>query len=89
MKMTVELSMYPFQENYRDLIGDFIDQLNQYPDLTITTCATSTMIFAEYSLVMKALTELFQWSFETHGKAVFVAKFIPDYDPDSYQATKG
>jgi hypothetical protein len=28
------------------------------------------------------ITEMFRWSHGEHGRAVFVAKFIPDYDPD-------
>jgi uncharacterized protein YqgV (UPF0045/DUF77 family) len=80
MIITIEISMYPFQGEYRPLIGDFIHQLNQYPDLTLATSATSTIATGEFQHVMHTLTEMLQWSYEKHGKAVFVTKFIPGYD---------
>lgn len=80
MLVTIEISMYPFQEGYRPLIGDFIEKLNQYSDLKISTSATSTIVIGEYQHVMQTLTEMLKWSFEKHGKAVFVTKIIPGYD---------
>ena len=87
MKVTVEISMYPFNESYRPLIGNFIEQLNTFNDLKITTSDTSTMVVGEYLHVMKTLTEMFAWSYKTHGKAVFVTKIIPGYDPADYTDT--
>lgn len=81
MMITVEISMYPFQENYRDLIKDFVSHLNQRTDLRISTGATSTLIVGEYSRVMNAITEMIRWSHERQGKAVFVTKFLPGYVP--------
>jgi uncharacterized protein YqgV (UPF0045/DUF77 family) len=80
MIITIEISMYPFQSEDRPLIGDFIHQLNQYPNLTLSTSATSTIATGEFQYVMQTLTEMLQWSYENHGKAVFVTKFIPGYD---------
>ncbi len=80
MIITTEISMYPFQEEYRPAIGDFIRKLNQYSDLNISTSATSTIVTGEFHYVMQTLTEMLQWSYEKHGKAVFVTKFIPGYD---------
>ena len=82
MIITVEMSMYPFKENYRDLIGSFIEKLNQYADLKIATSATSTIIVGEYQHVMQTLTEMLEWSYQNHGKAVFVTKFIPGHEPE-------
>ncbi|MEX2367413.1 MAG: hypothetical protein WD601_12475 [Pseudohongiellaceae bacterium] len=81
MMLTVEISMYPLQENYRSLIGEFIERLNQYPDFRIATSDTSTTVIGDYHGIMSMLTELMQWSCQTHGRAVFVTKFIPGYDP--------
>jgi uncharacterized protein YqgV (UPF0045/DUF77 family) len=79
--LTVELSMYPLQDNYLALISDFIRELNTKRGLRCVTTPTATMVTGEYAVVMQALAELLEWSWNTHGKAVFVAKFIPDYDP--------
>ena len=81
MILTVEMSMYPLQANYRDLISDFIRELNTKAGLRCVTTPTATMVTGEYATVMAALTDLLEWSWRTHGKAVFVTKFIPDYDP--------
>jgi uncharacterized protein YqgV (UPF0045/DUF77 family) len=73
--------MYPFRENYRDVIGAFIAQMNTYRELQFTTTPTSTMVVGDYHAVMRMLTDMFEWSSLTQGRAVFVAKFIPDYAP--------
>lgn len=80
MILTVELSMYPFHENYRDLIKDFVSDLNRYEGLRVTTGPTSTVLVGDYAQVMASLTKALRKSHETHGRAVFVAKLIPDYD---------
>ena len=81
MVTTVELSMYPFREDYRDAIKGFIAKMNQCDGLKIATGDTSTVIIGECAHVMQTLSELFQWSHGEHGRAVFVAKFIPGYEP--------
>ncbi|HTR00593.1 MAG TPA: YkoF family thiamine/hydroxymethylpyrimidine-binding protein [Candidatus Acidoferrum sp.] len=82
MMMTVEISMYPLQADYVSLILDFIAKLNTYPGLRVNTTATATTVTGDYAAVMNTLTEMFAWSHAKHGKAVFVTKFIPGYDPD-------
>ena len=82
MMLTVEISMYPFQEDYKKPILAFIRQLNTHTGLRVQTTATATMLVGDYQLVMKVLTEMFAWSHETLGKAVFVTKFIPGYEPE-------
>ncbi len=79
MNIMVEISMYPFNEDFKPSIKSFIDKLNTYADLEISTSATSTNIFGEYQYVMKVLTEMLAWSYSEHGRAVFVSKFIPGY----------
>ncbi len=79
MNMMVEISMYPFNEDFKTLIKSFITKLNTYPELQTSTSATSTTIFGEYQHVMQVLTEMLAWSHAEHGRAVFVSKFIPGY----------
>ncbi|MES2624444.1 MAG: histidine kinase [Pseudomonadota bacterium] len=81
MIMTVEISMYPLQETYRDLITSYIERLNTYAGLRINTTATATTVTGEFHAVMRTFSEMLEWSHNTHGKAVFVTKFIPGYDP--------
>lgn len=82
MMLTVEISMYPLQADYRPLISDFIERLNRnYSHLRINTTITATTVIGEYDAVMQMLGDMMRWSNATHGRAVFVTKFIPDYDP--------
>lgn len=83
MVTTVEISMYPFQENYREVIKTFIAKLNRYraAGLDITTNATSTIVSGEHEIVMEVLGEMLEWSHEKQGNAVFVSKIIPGLEP--------
>lgn len=82
MMLTAEISMYPFRENYRETIGEFIEKLQEFTDIKFTTTPTSTMVVGEYLAVMQMLTTMLDWSVRTQGRAVFVTKFIPDYSPE-------
>ena len=77
MVTTVELSMYPFRESYRELIKDFIRKLQDYPGLAVTPGPTSTYLVGDYAQVMQCLTDMIGWSYAEHGRAVFVAKIMP------------
>ncbi len=81
MRMTVEISMYPFQEKFRNPIKEFIGKLEQYEQLQITPGPTSTVIIGDYDEVMDCLREMLRWSHDSHGKAAFVTKMIPGYHP--------
>jgi len=76
MRVTVEISKYPFQENFEEPILNFIERLNAYDSIKIKTNATATHIVGEYDEVMKILQDEIKVSFEKYGKVVFVAKFI-------------
>ena len=78
MQLSVELTMYPFNADYIPPIKGFIDKLNTIEGLTTKTFPTATIIMGDYDLVMDSLKEMLRWSVEEHGKAVFVAKFLPN-----------
>lgn len=76
MKLTVEISKYPLQENYIDAIRGFIDELATFKNVHIITNTLSTQLFGDYDEVMAALQTCIRWSFEKYGKVVFVCKFL-------------
>ncbi|MDY6981578.1 MAG: histidine kinase [Pseudomonadota bacterium] len=82
MMLTIEISMYPFHEDYKRPILGFIEKLNTYASLRVQTSATSTLIVGEHEHVMRTMTELLAWSHAQFGKAVYVMKFIPGFEPD-------
>ena len=79
MMLTVEISMYPFQQDYETPILAFIKELNSHAGLRVQTTATATLIVGEHQTVMKVLTDMLAWSHDTLGKAVYVTKFIPGF----------
>lgn len=76
MKLSVEISKYPLNQDYIPFIKDFIDRLNAHEGLKVITNTMSTQIFGEYDLVMNVLNQEIKKSYETFGKAIFVCKFI-------------
>jgi uncharacterized protein YqgV (UPF0045/DUF77 family) len=82
MMLTVEISMYPFTADYKTPIQGFIERLHGFKGLRVNTTATATMLVGEFANVMQVLTDMLAWSYQTYGRAVYVTKFIPDYDPE-------
>ncbi|WP_339726118.1 hypothetical protein [uncultured Paraglaciecola sp.] len=76
MKLVAELSMYPLNEQYIPPIQEFIDRLNSYKNIKVTTSATSTIVSGEYLPTMQLLAEEMQRSHEKVGQAIFVCKFL-------------
>ncbi|MEP0176802.1 MAG: hypothetical protein ABJH28_20355 [Paraglaciecola sp.] len=76
MKLVAELSMYPLNEQYIAPIQEFIDRLNSYEDLKVSTSATSTIVSGEYLPTMQLLAEEMQRSHKEVGQAIFVCKFL-------------
>ena len=80
MKLTADISMYPMAENYIEPIRAFIQQLNVYDDLQVTTYPTSTVLVGEHAILMDALKDALEWSQKNFGTSVFVTKFITGYE---------
>lgn len=76
MQVMVELSLYPLADNFIPAIKSFLERINCYDELTVTTCSTSTQVTGEYQRVMEMLGTEMQRTHEEVGQAVFVAKFL-------------
>jgi uncharacterized protein YqgV (UPF0045/DUF77 family) len=76
VKISVDLSLYPLNEDYIPIIVDFIHRLAEHSGIDIVRNAMSTQVFGEYDAVMAAVTAEIRHSFDTHGKAVIVAKIV-------------
>lgn len=75
MYLSVQLSWYPLNEEYKEPIRNLIARLQQ-TDLEVHPGRMSTEIFGDYDDVMSVLSDTMKWSFETYGKSVFVAKIM-------------
>lgn len=76
MKISVEISMYPLDDNFGEYILKFIKQLNTYSSLSIKTNSMSTQVFGDYEAVMDAIKNEMQPVFAEKYKTVMVMKFI-------------
>ena len=83
MDVSVEISLYPLNNEYIPPIQDFIDRVNDAEGLTVKTNVMSTQVFGNYEKVMSCLTDQMKETFEKNGKNVFVMKVLPgDLDQD-------
>lgn len=80
MQLTIDVSMYPNREDFIPAIDYFIEKINQYSDLKITTFPTSTVIQGEYQQAMTAVQETIKACYQEFGMAVYVVKYIPGYE---------
>ncbi|MBN4055684.1 hypothetical protein JYU12_02960 [bacterium AH-315-K03] len=76
MKLSVEISLYPLKDEYKPSIRAFIARLNQHAGLKVVKNTMSTQIFGDYDVVMDTLREEMRYSYQQHGRAIFVCKFV-------------
>ena len=76
MKASLEISMYPLDRNYGNLILDFIHRLKAYNGIEVASNRMSTQVFGEYDEVMAAVTKEMKTSFEEDETIVMVMKVI-------------
>lgn len=76
MRVAVDISLYPLQEDLIPPIKDVIERLKSHEGLYVDTNAMSTQIRGEYDDVMAILTSEFKTTFEQLPKAVFVMKIL-------------
>jgi uncharacterized protein YqgV (UPF0045/DUF77 family) len=77
LKLTAELSLYPLQENYINVIDAFIAGARQHDGLTIITNAMSTQVCGDYDRVLALVGRELKTSYEKFGQQVLVCKLIP------------
>ena len=76
MRTAIEISLYPLAADYIPPIKDFIDRLNTYPELQVTTNTMSTQIAGEHARVFEILAKETATSFSERGRKVFVMKVL-------------
>lgn len=76
MRTAIEISFYPLDSQFIPPIQDFIDRLNGYPELHVTTNAMSTQIAGEHARLFEVLAKETATSFSQAGRKVFVMKIL-------------
>ena len=75
MKISVEISYYPLNEQFIAPIKAFIASLNANPRLVVRTNTMATQVFGDFDEVMDTVKESVRKSFEL-PHSVFVMKVI-------------
>jgi len=74
MKATLDISLYPLNENYKDIIINFITEAKgAFLKLQIETNGMSTQVYGEYDVLMDFLKTSAKPILEKYN-AVFVVK---------------
>lgn len=76
MTTTIEISLYPLDADYIPAIKDFIDRLNTYPEIKVTTNSMSTQVAGEHQRLFEILAKETAASFGERGRKVFVMKVL-------------
>ncbi|EKE84485.1 YkoF family thiamine/hydroxymethylpyrimidine-binding protein [Idiomarina xiamenensis] len=77
MQLSAELSLYPLAaEEFRPVIQDFIDRLNQHSGIEVHTNTMSTQVFGEFDTVMSVLQQELKITYQQLPSQVLVCKFI-------------
>ena len=76
MKVVTEISLYPLKEQYIEPIQSFINRLNSYSELNVSSSATSTIVVGDYLPTMQILAEEMLRVHQEIGQAVFVCKYL-------------
>ncbi|TAI47893.1 thiamine-binding protein [Flagellimonas allohymeniacidonis] len=84
MKISVELTLTPLQDNFEPPIIDFIKKLRT-SDLTILENPLSTQVYGDYDKVMELLQKEIKTSFKGLEHVVLNMKLVKsdrsDYEP--------
>ena len=76
MKVAVDISLYPLNEDFIPPIDDVIERLNRYEGVEVSTNAMSTQLRGDYDEVMKAISREIRTTFERLPHAVFAIKIL-------------
>ena len=87
MKLSTEITMYPLQDKYLPIIENFIHHLKSYKGITLEVFPTSTVVMGDFDVVMQVISSSIKWSADNKDKAVFVAKFLPNYETGGQAVT--
>lgn len=78
MKASVDISLYPLADKYIPAIQEFIDRVQEYPEVAVVRNDLSTQLYGDYDQIMDLLKVEVRLSWEKYGKGIFVIKFLQD-----------
>ncbi len=76
MQVSIDISLYPLDENFIPPIKDFIDRLSRHEQLEVECNRMSTQVRGAFDVVMPLLSEEIRTSFDAIPKAIFAIKIL-------------
>ena len=76
MKITMEISMYPLDADYKPAIKAFVRELRSHDGLQLVTNQMSTQVRGEFDAVTGAVKACMKNSMAGSSKVVFVTKWL-------------
>lgn len=76
MRVAVDISLYPLDQDFIPPIKDVIERLNTHQSLEVVTNPMSTQVRGDFADVMQALTQEIGTTFAALPKAVFAIKIL-------------
>jgi uncharacterized protein YqgV (UPF0045/DUF77 family) len=76
MRISVDISLYPLNEQYIEPILTFIAKLETNPKLIVKRNSLSTQVFGEFRDVMDCLNDEIEAVFEVIPASAFVLKMV-------------
>jgi uncharacterized protein YqgV (UPF0045/DUF77 family) len=76
MNITVDISMYPLDADYKPAIKSFIRHLREFEGLEIVTNQLSTQIIGDFATVTAALNACMAEAMAGTTRVVFVARYL-------------
>ena len=78
LKASIDMSLYPLADDYLPAIKEFIERVAGYQGIAVKRNDLATQLFGDYEQIMDILKVEIRRSWETHGKGIFVVKFLMD-----------
>ena len=74
MIASIEISLYPLSEEYKETVKDFIRRLQAYEFLDVRPNGMSTQVFGPYEKLMEVLTKEMKEEFLSVHSSMFMLK---------------
>lgn len=78
MDASIDISLYPLKDDFIPAVADFIERIANYPGVNVVRNDLATQLYGDYEQIMDLLKTEIRHSWQTHGKGVFVIKFLMD-----------
>ena len=76
MIITVDISMYPLESDYKPSIKNFIRKLQKFDGLELITNQLSTQVRGDFDSVSNAINQCMKESMQGETRVVFVVRYL-------------